>query len=347
MNDPRSSGTQTARDAARQDQDFQALRSATARDPRTLDHTVRSARERRPRTWEEWLMSTMRTTKRRPWIGAALAGGLAALALLVIPISYEKTTGHDVKLTLTGPGLLVDYAGEIARQLKSALGAPNVTMAVEGDDQSETYTLEASVPARKGTNTPAVAQAFAAGLTKLGYTATAATTPRKERVSGNVYAFARDRVIQVSLDGKSAGQIESEIRQRFAEAGITGTEVSVTQDAAGKQLGVKIKAEHIQKAGDPPLTEQEIPQLVLTKNGAPVTGGKGLEVQMKKMKSAAGETLVIDVTQDGKTAQAQVPGADTMSDAALAAAIQRQLERAGLSVTVKVTNGGVEITPKP
>jgi hypothetical protein len=310
---------------------------------------VRSARVRRSaRTWEEWLMSTLQNAKARSWLGAALAGGLAAIALLVIPISYEKTTGHSVKLEVSGPGLSVDGAMGIARQLKSVLGDARVSLSADETSGGTHYTMSATVPAEMGARASAVAQAFAGTLTAKGYLASAETHAIKERVSSNVYAYARDRVIQVSLDGKTAAQIQAEIQKGLADAGITDAQVSVTQEGNPHEMGIKIQAEHIAKAGEAKSAEEpkEIPQLVLTKNGAPVGEGKGFQVRIAKMRGPDGTTLVLDVTQDGKAAQAKVAHSEGMADAALAAAIQEQLDHAGLSVTVAVKDGGVEIKPK-
>lgn len=350
MNDVRIDPPDSGRSPHDVAEDFAALRSMTARDPQSLEQVVRSARTRRPASrWEEWLMSTIRMTKSRPWLTTAIAGGLTALVLLVIPVSYERITGHTVTLAVGGQNLSMEKAADIARELKAALRVEHVQMAVEALDGGTSYTLNAEVPAGSGVSAGATARAFASGLTRMGYRAEVTTTPRRERVSGNVYAYARDRVIEVSLDGKSAAQIEAEIKQRFAEAGITDAQVSVTKtDGEDSRLGVKIKAErHLDhgQAAKPEDEAESLPQLVLKRNGAPV-GGEGLEMRLTKMKSHTGETtLMVKVTQGGKQAEAKVSGSESMTDAALAAEIQRQLEAAGLNVTVKVKDGGIEIEP--
>ena len=129
---------------------------------------------------------------------------------------------------------------------------------------------------------------------------------------------------------------------------MTSAKVSVEKiEGDDSKLAFKIKAEHMVKPGDHHSADaaKEIPQLLLTRNGAPV--GEEFRVQIQKARSMDGITLVIDVVQKGRTAQAKVPNSDSMTDAALAAAIQTQLERGGLSVTVAVKDEGIDIKPKP
>ena len=88
---------------------------------------------------------------------------------------------------------------------------------------------------------------------------------------------------------------------------------------------------------------QEFPELVLTHDGAPVTGAT---VRIEKRHSSDGVTLIVRVQQGDKDAVAEVPRADTMSDDALGAAIASQLLAAGLDMTVKVSGEQIEIRPR-
>src|SRR5207249_4921407 len=71
--------------------DLEALRRESAHNLPSIESIVRTA-TRRPRTWEEYLMATFGFLRRRPWVSTALAGALAAIALLVVPFSYERIT---------------------------------------------------------------------------------------------------------------------------------------------------------------------------------------------------------------------------------------------------------------
>jgi hypothetical protein len=290
-------------------------------------------------------MSSIGDLRARPWIATAVAGALAAVALLVIPISYQRVVGYDVALTLGGSTLEVDRIREIAQQFKGLLRADHVTVRAVDTGRPE-FVLDVTVPAGSGRSAGAVARAFAAGLVKMGYAASATTSPKKERVSGTVYAYARDRVIEINLDGKSAAQLESEIRQRLAEAGVTDARVSVT-DLGGdhRKIGVELEAKrHLDPTSDPKQLEQAFPELVLKRAGVPIDG-KGFTVRVEKKRSPSGTSLVVRVGQDGKSAEALVANPESMTDAALTAEIEAQLKRAGLEVTVAVKDGGVEIRP--
>ena len=177
-------------------------------------------------------MSIASTFTRRPWLATAGLIVLIAAAMLVVPVSYDRTVGHDVALTLTGVKDL-SRARDIARELEAVLGVKHVTVQA-AQDAGASLTFDAFVPVRSGVDPGARARAFAKELEQRGYAAAAVSTPKRERVAGSVYAYAKDLVIQVSTDGKSAAQIEAEIRQRLADAGITNTSVSVTDSGNRK-----------------------------------------------------------------------------------------------------------------
>jgi len=68
---------------------------------------------------------------------------------------------------------------------------------------------------------------------------------------------------------------------------------------------------------------EEMPELVLTKDGKPLGGDR---VQVSKRKDASGAvTLVVAVTLEGKATSVEIPNAESMTDAALGAEIQTRL----------------------
>ena len=143
----------------------------------------------------------------RPWFVPAAVTAVLAVALLLVPVSYERTTGDRVTLALAkapDPAALVT----IAQQMKSALRASGVRVESAGT----TVSFVADVPRSSGVPAARAAAAFAAGLEKRGYEATVATAPMREKVTGSVYAFARDVVIKV-LHGSLSR--EPEMRERF------------------------------------------------------------------------------------------------------------------------------------
>jgi len=344
MNELRNDSSRLADESSgstERSEDFRALRTTTADEMPTLDEVVRAARRRPLPHWEERMKSTTQSLKARPWLTTAIAGAVAALALLVIPVSYERTTGREVSLSVSGPNLGMDGVRGIAQEYKRALGVDHVTVEATNADGRENFVLKATVPATSKVNSAAAARIFAGGLSKLGYQAAATTRLLKEKVSGPVYAYALDRVIQISMDGKSASQLESEIRQRLIDAGVTGANVSVT-DSGDHGRTIKVTADHHIDGSNP--EHAPIPELVLTKNGAPIEG-QGFMVRVEKRRTGDGTTLTLRVNKDGKSTVVDIANVETKSDAAIASEVEAQLKQAGIDAKVTVTNGQVAIEP--
>ncbi len=305
--------------------DLEALRTETLRDLPRLEHSLSLARSRRvdaaePRK-ERWL-SMMNPIKRNPWLATAAAAAVIVVALMVVPFSYEKTSSHEVALTLTGLNDLTQVKS-IAGEFESALGVQGVRVRAEVENGAPRFVLEANAPGKSGALR---AEAFGQALRERGYEATWTATPKTERVWGSMYAYARDRVIQVSVDGKSAQQLQQEIQQKLAAAGITNTQVSVT-DLAGGGREVKVTADHQVKAGD---SAPEPIELQLTKDGKAL-GGDGQTVQVRRMKDPSGaEKLVLDISAGGRKTQVEIPNPGAMTDAALSAEINAKMMQAGI-----------------
>ena len=321
-------------------EDLRALRDETRREPPDLDRTVRMARlarERKPASWREWMMSSTNGMKRRPWLVTAMGVAAIAIGLLAVPISYSRMTGHEVSLRVENAALGQPEIVAIARELKSAVNAEHVMVR----DENGTLTWSASVPTRALGNPGPVAQALAKQLAAKGYAATAASAPIREKVSGSVYAFARDQMITIEIEGKNASQIESEIRQRLAEAGIPDATVSVTDEPGGKRkVEVRMDQHHEAAAGGGDVAGLD---LTLTKNGAPLTGGDSYQVKVMHKKTDAGMVLAIEVQNGDRTAKAEIPNFQSLGDAGVAAEIERQLAAAGIQARVTVRGDRIEI----
>lgn len=315
--------------------DFRALKSVTAHDPPSLDMTLHAARRRGAGDPREGFSMAFDFLKRRPAFATALAMIVVVVGGLAIPMSYERTVGYDVALSMNGAQVSQAQVAEIAKSLKDMLRAPGVAVEAAMDNGALTYTFKASA---SGDVRPA-AGAFAKQLGALGYAASVETTPRKERVSSTVYAYALGRVIEIRTDGKSAAQIESEIRDRLAAAGVTNAQVSVT-DRGDNHREVKITADHLMQAGDPPAAE--MPELVLTKDGKPLAGGLAVRV-MKKKDDAGLVSMVVNVTHDGRSFDIDIPNPDALGDAGIAATIQSRLAAEGLDVNVNVQGNDITI----
>jgi hypothetical protein len=312
--------------------DLHALASLSDRALPELESSLRAAR--RAAGERKGFAMALHFLRTRPALATALGVVLVAAALLMIPISYERTVGYDVTLTLAGNGVPEAQVPEIARNFKETLGASGTSLNATMENGRLTYVLNASASHDVRSN----AEAFAKELKARGYDATVAATPRRETVSTNVYAYAMSRVIEISTDGKSASQLESEIRARLTAAGVTGAEVSVT-DVGANGREVKIEARNLKhEAGAAP----EVPELVLTKDGKPIAGGNMVRV-MKKKDASGATTLSLALTSDGKSTTVDIPNADSMGDAALAAAIQSRLLAAGFDMVVSVHGDEIKV----
>ncbi|TMQ48793.1 MAG: hypothetical protein E6K71_06670 [Candidatus Eisenbacteria bacterium] len=50
-------------------------------------------------------MALLHSIRTRPAVAAAVLAALVILVASVVPVSYQRVTGHDVALTLTGKGI--------------------------------------------------------------------------------------------------------------------------------------------------------------------------------------------------------------------------------------------------
>jgi len=310
------------------ERDLRALNTRSRRHMRPLTETVDGLAGGHPQgPWEEKLMASFGFLKNRPRLAVVGVVAALAVALLVIPVSYQRVVGHDVTLTLTGAGLTQDTVRGIATEFKAALGSEAVRVEARADDAGVLYTLTSRAPARSGRSTQAISEAFAHSLSGKGYGAEAAVAAVREKVSSNVYAMVAENVIRVSVDGKSAEELEAEIGAQLAAAGIPNAEVSVTMEGDNK-MQVMVRAESqgpCEEAGGPT-------DIVLTAGGVEL-GGTGEEARIKicKTMTEQGERLVLDVEHAGRTATVTVDRPETLSDAELAAEVQRQLAAQGIT----------------
>ena len=328
------------------EEDLAILKASTERDRPAIEQVIfrvkHQTRTRNP--WRSGIMTTTQSVRRHPWLATAAGVVAVALGLLLVPISYQRTTGQKVNLTVSGATLDGGQIATLARELKSVLGAKSVGASIEATDAGDAVTLTAAVPGASQKTALAASQAFVHSLGAKGYKAAAQVTPIQERVSDTVYAYARDRVIEISVDNKSAPQLEAEIRQRLAEAGLPNAQVSVTDktdgDKVGQEIQIKAKKELVGAPGG--ADEGGMPRLVLTQGGPPVDA-HGDAVQIMKHKTPTGTVLTVTVTRDGRTVVAEVPNANTMSDGEIASAIEAQLRNAGIVARVTVSGEKIEI----
>ena len=320
------------------DRDLKALAARSHRNMKSLTDTIDGLAGGRPDgTREERRMASIRFFGARPRLAVVAAVAGLALALLVIPVSYQRVVGHEVTLDLAGSAVDQGTIRGVATEFKAALDADAVRVEAQAGENGVGYTLAARVPARNGRSARAVAEAFAHTLNGKGYTAQASVSPVREKVSSNVYAMVAENVIQVSVDGKNAAEVEAEIAAQLAAAGIPDAQVSVTVDEDGSRIQIEVRAE-CDAPADPCVAA---PEIVLTAGGEDLAGEvSDAKVQIRKTMSEAGSSLVIDLEQGDRTGTVTVDRPETLSDTELLAEIQRQLAALGMTdLSVSVENG--------
>jgi len=331
------------------ERDLAALRSRSVRDVPDLNDTIQTIRRRggvNPAPWysRRNVMGLIQMIRTRPAVAAAVFGALAVLVAMVVPVSYDKVVGQDVALTVTGNGIGSTEIAQVASGLKNALGAHGVMVEAMSNGADPRFVLHATLPKRSGSDVRKATTVFAQELASRGYSASVAVKPHMERVRYPAVAYAFDQIINISVDGKSAAALEAEIRDRLAQAGVHDAQVSVTdRPDGGREVKMTVEREAVNDGTQPP--PEPMPQVVLSKNGAPLAGGEGIAVKIKKMKTNTSTTTIVEVNSNGKNATVTVPNSDTLSDAAFADAITTQLRQAGIDAKVTVTNGKISIDP--
>ena len=286
-------------------------------------------------------MFMFRQMSARPaWVAVAVTL-VVALGVLVFPWSYDRLVGHDVTLAIAGNDVSPTSVASLASEMKSRLGSDQVRVEAAMDNGALRYELSTWVARKQDRNVPAIANAFAEALTHQGYTAKLQVTPRTERVSSTLSAYAMDRAVEISINisGRTAAEVENDIRSRLVQAGFADAKVSVT-DLGDNKSEVKIEAHNDSHDASQPHDQVN---LVLTKDGKPITGG--FTVQVGKQASGTNEDMTVYVRNGDHETTAQIPNAKSMSDAQLAETIKSQLRAAGVEAEVTVTNGKIDVTP--
>jgi hypothetical protein len=250
----------------------------------------------------------------------ALAG-----AVLLWPISYQRTVGHTVQIDLTlAAEQGVDDATAalpprtLAQQIKTALQADSVRVEIRQQPGQQpglrALSFVARVPARGRGEVDARTTALLRELERehasspLHPQLRAQISERREQVSGRVYAMALDRLIQVRVDthGKTDAEVQAEVEAQLRSQGIASPTVHFERRGDEKQL--RIEAD---------------------------TGDRAFQV----LRKSEGDGPVMEVTV-GDLDTRREPG---MTDDQLKAKILRQLAAKGLSGTVSVHGDQVEI----
>jgi hypothetical protein len=220
------------------DADLRALRSATARDLPTLDATASAVRRTLPSPNRE------RSFRMRPAL-ATLAGATAlAIASIFVPVSWERTVGHDVTLELAGQPS-ESRIQEVVADLRQSLAADGVKVTV----RDGVCRLEAATSDASRSRVDAAMIRLGNELAQKGLRTSVRVEPRVEMTSGSVWAFAGERVISIQAAGRSAAEVENDIRQQLRNAGFD--EASVSVQLADERTEIRIDCGTAGGEGEP------------------------------------------------------------------------------------------------
>lgn len=280
--------------------DLAALGAVTTRDLPDLTITARRARAR---SREGVLMSIWKQIPAHRWLATAAAGAAAAVLLLFIPFSYERTVGQELTLTLEGA-----YAPADLRALADAFRAATATEAIRVV-AGETTTLGAKLGGRSPAEATAIARAFTQSLAAKDVRATYAVAPWVETVSGTVYAQVanRWRDLRVATAGRSEAEVERDVAAELERLGLENPEVTFRRTGDGNELQFR-------------------------------AGGGGEETRIeRRVEGAGGEEPPIEV---GLPDFSDLKG---RPDAEIKAEVERTLRERGIEAAVTVENGRIEI----
>lgn len=260
------------------------------------------------------LMNAMNKVRLRPRLASGLIGAVLIGGALLMPISYQRTVGHNVTMELSGARLSGAQLKELASQLKSITGAERVEVRMEGEQLRLRAVGRNSKRAVVEQRTAALVRALKQQAQAQGQPIEASTQiePRRERVESRVYAAALAALIEIRVDptGKTDRQVEDEIRDQLSRAGATPKDVQFQRRADGTHL--EIEAE---------------------------SGGRTVKVIRQTQDDGSGGSPEVAVKVE-ELDDTREPG---MTDDQLRDKIKRQLEARGMTATVTVTGDRIEI----
>ncbi|HEY6554373.1 MAG TPA: hypothetical protein VI669_13530 [Vicinamibacteria bacterium] len=225
--------------------DQRALLKVTRHGLPTLAATERAVRRR----FEDGRLNRRAVVRRR-----LLVATMALVALAFVPLRLPMLVGHEATLRIA-LRLAPEAEAEIARGFRASLGASGVAVDVGAGETVVRVRLEAA-SARVAR---VQADAFAGRLRRRGIEARVAVAPRRVATSARVYAYAANRVEQAWtwVRGRSAADVESDVRARLGAAGFDEATLYVHQEAGATRVEVRavdpagrvIETEHEERGG--------------------------------------------------------------------------------------------------
>ena len=240
------------------------------------------------------------------------------MALLFVPISYQRITGTQVTLSLSGAQLSPAQLKQIAGEVRGLF--PAGPLQVRAEEAGTTITTQ--VDDRAWKQVARLAVAYAQGLAERGIAAEAKVTPRVETVKGTVYAAAGQLIeINIQTEGMTDDEIAAEIARQMAAAGVPDAQVQVETDGDHRRIEVQM-----QRTAE----DEEIP---------------ALENEPEFRISLDGRTPDPN-DPDQKKLDVRVRRTAEMTDDDVIADVRRQLQEQGVDADVYYENGKLRIVPR-
>jgi hypothetical protein len=173
------------------------------------------------------------------------------------------------------------------------------------------YTFKARVGSPSRASVEAATAALARLLAERGMDAEFGVTVVRQEVSGNVYAMALDKALEIRVDsaGKSVEEIAEEIRSRLEDAGLPNPEVTVSEEGTMMKIAVRACGEE--------MPCEELPEFDINVDGMDMDSPNARRIEVRR-------------TPD-------------MTDADVIAEVQRQLREQGVDAEVTIVDGRIEI----
>lgn len=168
----------------------------------------------------------------------ALAAAAAAVVLLTaLPVSYVRTTHHEVAWTLSGRAATPVAMESIVAELSRTVGSK---VECTAGPRPGTFRLTARIPAGHANRVRSASAAMAQHWSASGISATTRWTPIVERCSGSVLAMAIDRVLELRLrlGGRTPEDIENDLRHQLESGGVPDASVRVDRSSGQTQVQV-------------------------------------------------------------------------------------------------------------
>ncbi len=298
--------------------DLHALRAESGRDLPPLAVTDQKLSAiRRSIIGRNNFMSILASFRGRPLFTPTLVSAAVALLVALIPISYDKTVGQEVAVTLSGADLTAAEAGTIGNTLAESIGSNDIRIypARSADSGEKSYRLVANVESRSKGRIGRLTAAVATDLASRGYGSSVSITPIVERVSSNVYAAGFNRAISLDIvaEGRSDDEVMADIRGQLEDAGCgDDVDISFSRDGEATMLT-------IMKSG-------------LDGDCSALSCDNLMDIRID------GENIDMDGAR-----MIKVCGEENMSDLEIEDLIREQLEEQGVDAEISVIDGKCQI----